>query len=136
MTLFTEIKKPSLLWRVADLQTKKSLWYDPDGNYNPIFDKLTEGQARNLPMEFDPVFKDLGLAWLSATDKDSDLKLWFSPKDILELQGLGYGLYEFKVNKYRIVHTVVDHAIFTKEDIIDLRPIAVDTIYSKEELYK
>lgn len=85
-------------------------------------------------MDFDPVFKDLGLSWLSATDKDSDLKLWFSPKDILELQGLGYGLYEFKVNKYRIIHTVVDHAIFTKEDVIDLRPIAVDTIYSPEEL--
>jgi hypothetical protein len=108
------------LYRVENPLSKQGLWYREDGTFNPFIKTLTNAISRDLPMGFDPQFKLEGLDWISATDKLSDMKYWFSPQDLQELEGLGYGLFEFDVTRYR---TLNGHAVFAKEHVLQANRI-------------
>lgn len=104
------------LFRVENPLSKQGLWYREDGTFNPFIQTaLTNAIAKDLPMGFDPAFKVEGLDWISATDSLPELKNWFSPKDLQELQSLGYSLFEFDVTRYRKLN---GHAVFAKEHVL------------------
>jgi hypothetical protein len=104
------------LYRVENRMTWQGLWYNKDGTFNPFIKTLTNAISRDLPMGFDPQFKVNGLDWVSACDNLPDMRNWFSLEDLAELDGLGYNLYEFKVERYRNVN---GHAAFAREHIYE-----------------
>lgn len=42
-------------YRVENQEEKHGLWRNFDGSWNPIFDQLSEGLSRSLPMEDNPL---------------------------------------------------------------------------------
>ena len=104
----------------------RSLWYTPDGNYNPFIFNLTEGKAREFPMDFDQKFKAKGMAWFSGCKDINDMRKWFSKLDMQELAIAGYSLYEFNVGQYILEPMQV---LFTRESIKVQLEIPVATIW-------
>lgn len=43
-------------YRVENQEEKHGLWRNFDGSWNPIFDQLSEGLSRSLPMEDNPLY--------------------------------------------------------------------------------
>ena len=108
------------LYRVENPISQQGLWYKTDGTFNPFIKTLTNALAKDLPMGFDAQFKVEGLDWVSACDNLPDMRNWFSTQDLMELDGRGYNLYEFTVNRYRAVN---GHAVFAKEHVIEQNKI-------------
>ena len=110
----------SIIYRVENPITWQGLWYRKDGTFNPFIKTLTNAVARDFPMGFDPQFKIDGLDWVSGCDNLPDMKNWFSSQDLTELNGFGYNLYAFKVERYR---TVNGHAAFAREHILETQKL-------------
>ena len=47
-------------YRVEDQVEKHGLWRNFDGTWNPVFDQLSEGLSRSLPMEDSELYRDDG----------------------------------------------------------------------------
>ena len=105
-----------IVFRVENPLTKQGLWYGEDGVFNPFIKTLSNALSKDLPMNFDPAFKAEGLDWISGCDNLPDMQNWFSKQDLQELEGRGYRLYQFNVNRYR---TVNGHAVFAKEHVLE-----------------
>lgn len=105
----------NVLYRVENLTSRQGLWYKGDGSFNPHILTLTDGRSKNLPMEFNPEFKIMGLNWYSACDNLEDMEKWFSFQDIVELSKQGYTLNAVEVSQYR---NVCGHAAFAEEYVI------------------
>jgi len=108
----------SIIYRVENQQSFQGLWYDKDGNFNPFIRQLTDAKCRDLPMGFDPIYKQEAKAWYSGCDNLPDMNNWFHFRDIEELSKAGYHLYEFEVHDYK---QVPGHVIFTREAVIGSR---------------
>ena len=39
------------VYRIENQAQGHGIWRNFDGSWNPVFDKLSDGQVRNLPME-------------------------------------------------------------------------------------
>lgn len=46
--------------------------------WNPVFDQLSEGLSRSLPMEDSELYREGGKQWFSAAPSKETLKHWFS----------------------------------------------------------
>lgn len=115
-------------YRVEDQVEKHGLWRNFDGTWNPVFDQLSEGLSRNLPMEDSELYREGGEQWFSAAPSKETLKHWFSLIDVLELQKLGY-----KVSEFQLVGTkqISDFEIvFTRDNIIEQREIDYKEIWN------
>jgi hypothetical protein len=106
----------STVFRVENPLTMQGLWYDKDGNFNPFIEKLSEAKCKDLPMQFDLLYKDAGYAWFSACNDFPEMCNWFALQDLVELAQAGYHLYKFEVTAYK---QVPGHVIFTRESIVD-----------------
>lgn len=104
------------IFRVENPATMQGLWYDKDGNFNPFVKKLSEGKCKELPMEFDSLYKEAGYAWFSGCNDFPEMRNWFSLQDLVELGKAGYHLYRFEVAAFK---QVPGHVIFTRESILD-----------------
>lgn len=117
-----------LVYRVENPIKGEGLWRDFDGNLNPVFDKLSEGLCRSLPMPHNPeVYKADGKSWFSAAPSKETLKHWFSKQDVIELINLGYGVYEFDVKDERKISEF--EVIFTRDNIIRQTAIQMEEIW-------
>ena len=117
-----------LVYRVENPIKGEGLWRDFDGNLNPVFDKLSEGLSRSLPMPHKPeVYKADGKSWFAAAPSKETLKHWFSKQDVLELIHLGYGVYEFDVKDERKISDF--EVIFTRDNIIRQTAIQMEEIW-------
>lgn len=45
------------LYRVENQREQHGLWRDFDGHLSPIFDKLTDGAVKDLPMGDSPLYR-------------------------------------------------------------------------------
>jgi len=102
------------LYRVGS-PTGQGLWYEADGEFNPLIKTLSNAKCRDMPMGHDP---DLVGGWISATDSLPGLSDWFSHEDALELKERGYTLQEFVVTEYRTAERY-PHAVFQREAVIE-----------------
>ena len=84
----------AVIYRVENPDTMAGLWYDGNGKFTEFVRTLDDGQCRDLPMPHDPA---LAGGWFSACDNLADMSHWFSAADLVQLEGLGYGLYEITV---------------------------------------
>ena len=91
--------KKKIFYRVGNLKTQQGLWYDFDGNFTGlIHDKFNFCTNSELPMPYNSEVK----GWLSATDKLSDLWLWFTKEDIAQLEEHGYSIGVYETTEYKV----------------------------------
>lgn len=108
-------------YRVEDQVKKHGLWRNFDGSWNPVFDQLSEGLSRSLPMEDSDLYRHDGKQWFSAAPTKETLKHWFSLNDVLELLALGYRVYEFELRDVKSISEF--EIIFTRENIVSQKEI-------------
>ena len=121
------------IYRIEHENTTRSLWYNPDGTFDPFIEKLTEGKTRACPMGFDSKFYDLGTTWFSACYSVSNMRQWFSDLDAFELTQNGYKLYEITARDCRKQEHEI---IFTKEGILLKEEIPINTIWNVNKFSK
>lgn len=121
-------------YRIEDPIEGHGLWRDFDGSVNPVFGKLTVGKCKDMPMEDSEFYRYDGKQWFSATDEPWKMRAWFDVVDVIELEGLGYHLFEFDVSKCR---TVSDFEIvFTRDCILSAKEIDPNSIWPEYDEMK
>ena len=103
------------VYRVEDSVSQHGLWRNFDGTVNPVFSKLTVGKCKDMPMGDDDFYRMNGKQWFSATDEPSKLTAWFDVLDVVEMEKLGYRVYEFDVEFYKTVSQY--EVVFTRDSI-------------------
>ena len=117
-------------YRIEDQIKGHGIWRNFDGSWNPVFDKLTDGLSKNLPMEDNNLYRTDGRMWFAAAPSRETLKHWFSKKDAEELNRLGYMLYEFEIKD--AVRVSDFEIVFTRDNISAQREIAINEIWGDE----
>lgn len=118
------------VYRVEDPKEGHGLWRDFNGDFNPVFNKLTKGKCKDMPMEDSDFYREDGKMWFSATDTPEKLTAWFSALDVVELEKLGYNVYEFEVEEWRPVNEY--EVVFTRESIKWVKAIDPVEIWGEE----
>ena len=114
-------------YRVENQKAQHGIWRNFDGTVNPVFSQLSDGKCRNLPMADSDYYRDGGDRWFAATDTKEKLQAWFSEKDLQEMQGLGYKIYEFEVSGCRVVSDY--EIVFRREDIHSQKEIQISEVF-------
>lgn len=109
------------VYRVEDPKGQHGLWRDFDGSINPVFSKLTVGKCKDMPMDDSDFYRRGGKQWFSATDTPDKLKAWFDILDVIEMERLGYGVFEFEVTGVETVSPF--EVVFTRDSIVGVRRI-------------
>lgn len=115
------------VYRVEDIVGQHGIWRDFDGSFNPVFNKLSHGKCRDMPMEDSNFYREGGKRWFSATDTPEKLKEWFSEQDVREMLELGYHVIEFEVTELRPVNEY--EVVFTRESIRGTRLMKPEDIW-------
>lgn len=110
------------VYRVENPIEEHGLWRNFDGSPCNVFDKLTVGKSRTLPMADSEFYRQGGKQWFSATDTPEKLKEWFDVLDIVQMRKLGYRVYEFEVTNVKPVNEY--EVVFTRDSIQSV--IAID----------
>ncbi len=110
------------VYRVENPVEEHGLWRNFDGSPCDVFDKLTHGKSRTLPMPDNDFYREGGKQWFSATDTPDKLTAWFDVLDIVQMRSLGYKVYEFEVSDVRTVSEY--EVVFTRDSIKSV--IAID----------
>ena len=118
-------------YRVEDPINEHGLWRDFDGKINPVFSKLSIGKCKDMPMEDNDFYRFNGKQWFSATDKPEKLIAWFDVMDVIEMERLGYNVFEFEIFECR---KVSDFEIcFTRDSVLSKRQIEPSKIWKDYE---
>ena len=118
-------------YRIEDPINKHGLWRDFDGKINPIFSKLTVGKCKDMPMEDNDFYRFNDKQWFSATDKPEKLTAWFDVMDVIEMERLGYKVFEFEILECRKVSNF--EICFTRDSILGKRQIGSSKIWKDYE---
>ena len=87
-----------------------------------------------MPMEDSEFYRFDGKQWFSATDEPWKMRAWFDVEDVIELEELGYRLFEFEINGCRIVSDY--EIVFTRDSIVktkELYPGEIWPTYNKRK---
>lgn len=115
-----------IIYRIENLVTEVGLWYNQECQLEPMIKQLDNAKCRDLPMPFDPeIYAAQDTAWYSGTDSIAQMQGWLDWKDLVELQHLGYHLYEYDVREYR---QVPGHIIYTREAVIGSRILPMEVL--------
>ena len=124
-------EKSMKVYRVENEAEQKGLWRKFDGTYQPLFDILTDGQCKDLPMEDSPIYREGGKRWFASAPSKETLQKWFSKKDLEELVSKGFTISEFEVVGYKKVSDF--EYIFTRDNIINRNYLEVSDIYPEQK---
>ena len=117
-------------YRVENQEEQHGIWRDFDGTVNPVFKHLSQGKCKDMPMEDSDFYRADGLRWFSATDTPEKLKAWFSALDVIEMERLGYKVYEFEISNCKVVSEY--EIAFTRESVLSQREIDPNTVWGSE----
>lgn len=124
-------QKSMKVYRVENEAEQKGLWRKFDGTYEPLFDMLTDGKCKDLPMEDSPIYREGGKKWFASAPSKETLQKWFSKKDLEELVSKGFTISEFEVVGYKKVSDF--EYIFTRDNIINRNYLEVSDIYPEQK---
>lgn len=79
-------------------------------------------------MEDSELYREGGKQWFSAAPSKETLKHWFSLADVLELQKLGYKIYEFQLVDTKQISDF--EIVFTRDNIVEQREINYKEIWN------
>jgi hypothetical protein len=124
-------QKPIKVYRVENEDKQKGLWRKFDGTWEPLFDMLTDGLCRDLPMEDSDLYRADGKQWFASAPSRETLQKWFSKRDLEELTAAGFTISEFEVTNYKKVSEF--EYIFTRDSIINRAYLTVSDIYPEQK---
>lgn len=124
-------EKSMKVYRVENEAEQKGLWRKFDGTYQPLFDMLTDGKCKDLPMEDSPIYREGGKQWFASAPSKETLQKWFSKKDLEELVSKGFTISEFEVVGYKKVSDF--EYIFTRDNILNRNYLEVSDIYPEQK---
>lgn len=126
-----EHEQPIKVYRVENEKEQKGLWRKFDGTWEPLFDMLTDGQCKDMPMEDNPIYREGGKQWFASAPSKETLQKWFSKRDLEELTANGFTISEFEVVGHKKVSDF--EYIFTRDNIISRTYLSVSDIYPQEQ---
>lgn len=124
-------EQPIKVYRVENEKEQKGLWRKFDGTWEPLFDMLTDGQCKNMPMDDSPIYREGGKQWFASAPSKETLQKWFSKRDLEELTAKGFTISEFEVAGYKKISDF--EYIFTRDSIISRTYLKVSDIYPQEQ---
>lgn len=124
-------QKPLKVYRVENEAEEKGLWRKFDGTWQPLFDMLTDGKCKDMPMEDNPIYREGGKRWFASAPSKKALREWFSKRDLEELVSKGFIITEFEVAEYKKVSDF--EYIFTRDNIINKCYLEVSDIYPEQK---
>lgn len=124
-------EQPIKVYRVENEKEQKGLWRKFDGTWEPLFDMLTDGQCKDMPMEDNPVYREGGKQWFASAPSRETLRKWFSKRDLEELTEKDFTISEFEVVGYKKISDF--EYIFTRDNIISRKYLKVSDIYPQEQ---
>ena len=124
-------EQPIKVYRVENEKEQKGLWRKFDGIWEPLFDILTDGQCKDMPMEDNPIYREGGKQWFASAPSKETLQKWFSKRDLEELTAKGFTISEFEVVGYKKINDF--EYIFTRDNIISRTYLKVSDIYPQEQ---
>lgn len=127
LSFLDTLQEPIKVYRVENETEQKGLWRKFDGTWEPLFDMLTDGQCRNMPMDDNDIYHAEGLRWFASAPSTKTLQKWFSKKDLEELTAAGFTITEFTISRYKVLSEF--EYIFPRECIITTRHLSVRDIY-------
>lgn len=124
-------KSPKLMYRIANVDPSRGLWYSPDGTFTgEIHSDLTFCRASALKMPFD---ENLAKKWSCATETADDLLVWFNLEEIEQLEKHGfyvaiYSATEYKTYQFSDPKTgiEIEHLIFKNDSTKLVELVTVD----------
>lgn len=119
------------VYRVENEKEQKGLWRKFDGTWEPLFDMLTDGQCKDVPMDDSQIYREGGKQWFASAPSKKTLQKWFSKRDLEELTVAGFTITEFEVTEYRKLSDF--EYIFTRESIVNKTNINIVDIYPQEQ---
>ena len=122
-------QKSLKVYRVENEVEEKGLWRKFDGTWQPLFDMLTDGKCKDMPMEDNPIYREGGKRWFASAPSKEALREWFSKRDLEELVSKDFTISEFEVVGYKKVSDF--EYIFTRDNIINRNYLKVSDIYSE-----
>lgn len=122
---------PIKVYRVENEKEQKGLWRKFDGTWEPLFDILTDGLCRDLPMEDNDLYRSDGKQWFASAPSRQTLQKWFSKRDLEELTSAGFTISEFEVRNYKKVSEF--EYIFTRDSITKRTYLNVSDIYPEQK---
>lgn len=133
LALIDEIQQeqPIKVYRVENEKEQKGLWRKFDGTWEPLFDMLTDGQCKDMPMEDSPIYREGGKQWFASAPSKETLQKWFSKRDLEELTAKGFTISEFEVVGHKKISDF--EYIFTRDSIISRTYLKVSDIYPQEQ---
>lgn len=120
------------VYRVEDFERGHGIWRNFDGTVNPVFQYLSDGKCKDMPMDYSDFYREDGKNWFSATDAPEKLKAWFSTQDIVEMEGLGYFVRQYEVSETRPVSEY--EVVFTRQTISSAHTLDPSSIW--EDYFK
>lgn len=124
-------EQPIKVYRVENEKEQKGLWRKFDGTWEPLFDMLTDGQCKDMPMEDSPIYREGGKQWFASAPSRKTLQKWFSKRDLEELTAKGFTISEFEVVGHKKVSDF--EYIFTRDNIISRTYLKVSDIYPQKQ---
>lgn len=124
-------EQPTKVYRVENEKEQKGLWRKFDGTWEPLFDMLTDGQCKDMPMEDSPIYREGGKQWFASAPSKETLQKWFSKRDLEELTAKGFTISEFEVVGHKKINDF--EYIFTRDNIISRTYLKVSDIYPQEQ---
>lgn len=124
-------EQPIKVYRVENEKEQKGLWRKFDGTWEPLFDMLTDGQCKDMPMEDSPIYREGGKQWFASAPSKETLQKWFSKRDLEELTAKGFTISEFEVFGHKKISDF--EYIFTRDSIISRAYLKVSDIYPQEQ---
>jgi hypothetical protein len=123
-------KPPKKVFRIANLDPNRGLWYNPNGKYTgEIHSDLTFCRSSALKMPYD---EKLAKVWRSATNSENELLNWFNLDELILLEKFGFYVAIYATKEYKNhIHTDPDtgvklsHIIFkiASSQLIELVPV-------------
>lgn len=96
------------------------MWYNKDATPNRIVDKLTDKRLANLPMGYDPMYREQGKVWHCAGWSMEHLGAWFSKQDFEELEVMGFRAIKFHAKEFIIDENQVRFTFNGANQTIDI----------------
>ena len=116
------------VYRVEDPIRGEGLWRNIFGEHSPVFDRLTDGKVREMPMDDAPeIYQQGGKHWFASAPTSETLQHWFSIQDLEELEAIEYGIFEIEVKNEKVLNPF--ETIFTRDNIISMKKIGIADIY-------
>lgn len=128
---YLQQEQPIKVYRVENEKEQKGLWRKFDGTWEPLFDMLTDGQCKDMPMDDNPIYREGGKQWFASAPSKETLQKWFSKRDLEELIANGFTISEFEVVGHKKVSDF--EYIFTRDNIISRTYLSVSDIYPQEQ---